>query len=327
MGRVCVTGGYKTVTPVQIANCVGAYKRDAISYRAVRVYFGCLALIAVREGAKRSAKSNGRKSPDLCHYKPEELCRITGLEVNSIRRELRKLEAEGLIVWRERSVLIPTAELPGNETLLKELSCKRSSRRPVPVPRVLLRFIARTPKMALATTAIAYAVRGLSIDRYDSSIRSSGTVKSSWIAEAFGLSIRSVKASRKVLIDLRFIERDTGSFQRKLNRDGAYFKINLAWNPRGGTPPKSAPRRAASHPKFAPPYKYRKTSYEIKNQKPENCALPAPGTRKQEKEEEANLRNVVVNDLKSVPRVWELFKQGAKLGWTGGSEPEPCSRS
>ena len=50
---MCVESGYKTVTATEIGNCISALNRKVISYRAVRVYFGCLALVAMRDAARR----------------------------------------------------------------------------------------------------------------------------------------------------------------------------------------------------------------------------------------------------------------------------------
>ena len=60
---------------------------------------------------------------------------------------------------------------------------------------------------------MAYVVQSLT--EKDASIRAAGTVKASWIADVFGLSLRSVKGARKALIESGLITKDTGSFQRK----------------------------------------------------------------------------------------------------------------
>ena len=59
---------------------------------------------------------------------------------------------------------------------------------------------------------------------------SAGTAKASWIADTFNISKTSVKNARRELIALGFITPDQTESQRKLNRSGAYFSINLAWN-------------------------------------------------------------------------------------------------
>ena len=77
-------------------------------------------------------------------------------------------------------------------------------------------------------TKLAYVLRGLSLERTTGELRGRGCIKASWIAEHFGLSLRAVRLARSELIESGFIEKDVASFQRKLNRDGSYFEINLA---------------------------------------------------------------------------------------------------
>jgi hypothetical protein len=110
------------------------------------------------------------------------------------------------------------------------------------------------------------------------------------------LSERSVRSARSDLLRLGWITDDENSFQRKLNRDGAYFTINLSWKDlriskehniqKEGSegvikspvanrlpvdnsfapPPTFAPPQAQNMPNFAPPYKDKKTLNRSKNQ-------------------------------------------------------------
>jgi len=316
---VYIEGGYKTVTPVQIANCFAALNEDAISYRAVRVFFACLAVVAVREAAKRDSRRKGRRPRTGVRYRISELCVVTGLKNHEVNRELKGLQKAGLLSWREDEIKTNTNPIPGSETLLESLSGKRSPFRPVPIPRALLRFVASSARASVGKTAVAYAMRGLSIDRHGAGVRSTGAVKASWIASTFGLSLRSAKSARKALIDCELITKDTGSFQRKLNRDGAFFRLNCNWTGQR----KFAPLGAKSRVIFAPPYKYKKTSYEFKNQKSQSAsALKPSGVCKANPERKPNLRDIQRGDLKTVAKVGELFRQGVAAGWARGSEAE-----
>ncbi len=169
---------------------------------------------------------------------------------------------------------------------------------------------------------LAYVVRGLTIDRNGGEVRSSGSVKASWIAGIFGLSLRSAKAARKELIQSGFIDKDTTSFQRKLNRDGAYFKVSLTWTGRRVLSPRFAPLASKNSPQFAPPYKYMKTSYEIKNQKSQSTALKLAGVCNANIGRGPDLRDVRREDLKSFSRAEALFLQAVKAGWIRGSESD-----
>ena len=317
---MCIQCGYKTVTPVQIANCFGALNQDAISYRAVRVYFACLSVVATREAAKRDAVKRGRKPREEVRYRISELCAATGLKTSAVKKELRSLKKVELLSWSEKVLIVRSDSLPGTEALLQSCSGRRSALRPIPVPRPVLRFIARSTKPALGKTVIAYILRGLSIDRKDASIRSAGTVKASWIADVFGLSLRSVKGARKELICSGFITKDTGSFQRKLNRDGSYFQVNLSWHEGKEEGLRISPLTPKSRANFAHPYKYKKTSYEFKNQKTQSAALKPSGVFKSKAEGGPSLKDIQREDLKSFPRLRVLYAQAAHAGWLKSSE-------
>ena len=226
---LCVEAGYKTITPFEIANCLHAQETGQISHRAVRIYFGCQAMLAVREAARRSERRKGRKPTEKPRYLLSELCRLTKLSARIVKRELRAAQRASLLQFSETEIVFHKAPLPGSGELCEIISGKRSARRPIPVPRSVLRFIARSAKAAGSMTMLGYVLRGLSIARKGGEVKGVGTAKAAWIADAFGLSLRSVRTARKELIEMGFISQDTGSTQRKLNRDGSYFRINLAW--------------------------------------------------------------------------------------------------
>jgi len=319
---VCVKGGYKTVTPIQIANCLWSHFEKRISYRAVRVYFASLSLVAIREAAARSQKQKGRTPrPEFC-FRLAEIASLTGLTKKAVKRELRCLKRAAVLSWSEKCITPNPCIIEGSDALLNALAGKRSPKRPIPVPRSVLRFVAASPQASCGKTMLGYVVRGLTIDRKGGGIRSAGSVKASWIADTFGLSLRSVKAGRKALIASNFINKDTASFQRKLNRDGAYFQVNLMWSEEEGRGQKIAPPAAKKDSQFAPPYKDLKTSYEIKNQKAQSRALKLPGVCKANTGREPNLRAVTPEDLKSFTRARALFFQAVQAGWIRGSESD-----
>ena len=323
---MCVKSGYKTVTPIQIANCLAAHEREELPLRGVRVFFACHAMVAVREAATRSAKRKGRKPSLTPRFLVSELCNLTGLSQSAVKGELKRLRRLSLIAFGETEINSNKALIDAATPMCSELSGKRSPKRPIPVPRAVLRFLAASNRGAISKTLLAYVVRGLTLDAKSGEVRGAGTVKASWIAKTFALSARSVKAARKELISLGFISKDTGSFQRKLNRDGAYFRIDLSWTePRSvkadeGASPRISPRRTETHPVFAPPYKDRKTSYESKTQKTQSRALKLPGVCKANPEK-PTLRDVKPDDLKRYSRLRLLFEEAVSRKWIQDTEP------
>ena len=299
---------YKVITPIQLTNGLWALRESKISFKAFRVYMSCFELVAIREAAERSRSRQTRRGQGITPFfrKDEILRLIRGQEGEAITRELRALERTGLLCFRSERITITQTPLPGSAELLEELSGRRSPARPVPVPRRAVRFIAACRRPAVVKTMLAYMLRGLSIDRSTGDVRGRGAVKAAWIAGAFGLSLRAVRAARAELMSLGWISKDTGSKQWKLNKTGAYFEINLGWKHgatlapkrshfgsrgeaqnlrpekrRGNQEPRSAqamdsapqpaaesaPREPQKCAQFAPPYKDMKTSYEYKNQK------------------------------------------------------------
>jgi hypothetical protein len=334
IGNVCVQSGYKTITPTVIGNCIHALNGKEISYRAVRVYFGCLVLVASREAAMRSTCRSRRGQPRVPRYQISELCALTGLSEKAVRQELRALKRSGILAFSEGSITIQGEPRPESIELVQVLSGKRSWKRPLPVPRSVLRFLARSHKAVLGKTALAYIARGMTIHRKTGEVRGVGAVKASWIADVMAVSLRAAKGARRELIALGLISKDTGSVQRKLNRDGAYFRVSLAWG-RGVAPkrlgqparrPGIAPRQGKEDPSFAPPIKDKRTPYGSKDQK----AWPAkpPGVSpKQGREENPDLRNVRLDDLLSYSRTEALYRQAVRASWIQDSEASLLNRS
>ena len=166
--------------------------------------------------------------------------------------------------------------------------------------------------------------------RRDGSINNRGSVKSSWIAKIAGISLRSAKAARRVLISIGWLSEDTNSTQRKLNRTGAYFEINIDWP--GQTQDERFRTSALCqgkmcvrklHPlpqlktvlKVAPPNKRHKTLSENKNQK----THPSGASKKQELGE-PNLNNIQLDDLKKMSRLLKLYEQAVAQGWLEACE-------
>ena len=224
-----IPSGYKTITPIQFGNVLWLIKTRQASFLDLRVYLACFVLVAVREAAGRSRCQRGETPKKLNHFRLGELERLTNLDRRHVQRALKRLASTSLLTFSEGEIVIAKEPLPGAEELIERLGCRRSPHRPVPVPRSLLRFLARNPLNALTQVVIAYLLRGLSIARSTGDICARGTVKASWIAETFGLSLRSVKYAQKALRERHWIGQDRQSHQRKLNRDGAYFEINLVW--------------------------------------------------------------------------------------------------
>jgi len=219
----------------------------------------------------------------------------------------------------------------------------RSPRRPIPVPRTVLRFLAQNRSESLTKVVIAYLARGLAVERGTGEVKNRGTVKASWIATTLGLSERAVRYCQAELRALNWISKDTASKQWKLNRDGAYFVINLDWSigderprdgeaHRAGRQPlvkrnKDAPPQPPSTPIFAPPEEDLKTSIEEdQNQQTQTAEQLVTGVWNQERgggsppASSPTLKQVSTEDLQRFGRLEELYFEAVRLGWIQSSE-------
>ncbi len=341
-----IHSGYKTITPIQLANAVWALNQGLIDQRSVRVYLACFAMVAVREAAARCRRKRRGKPRETSRYRINELERLTGLDAAKVRRALRELERHGLVAFSESEIVITRETLPGSEAMQEALACRRSPRRPIPVPRSILRFLTRTRSATSLKTVVAYLVRGLSIARSTGEICSKGTVKASWIAEAFGLSQRAVKYAQAQLRALGWISKDTRSVQRKLNRDGAYFVINLEWRfqveekasmhereslgtegetllvNRGKAVMNLAPPVSEIASDFAPPIENKKTSIERKHRETQPTEPRVAGVCGEGRETwpEPSLKNIRREDLHHFSRLERLYFEAVERGWIPTSE-------
>jgi hypothetical protein len=231
-----------------------------------------------------------------------------------------------LLLFNETAIVLSSSALPGSQELIDDLSCGRSPGRLIPLPRPVIRYIARCSKVATIKTMIAYCVRGLSLSR-SGEVRGKGTAKASWIADTCGFSLRAVRVARAELIEEGFITRDEGSKQWKLNRHGAYFAINLRFGVGRDSPApaalvaasnlQSAPPEATNCIRSAPPYKNLETPFGSKNQTTrsgEQVGLWKRGGKA------PDLRSLSPDDILRLSSLRLLFDQAVKARWLSRSE-------
>lgn len=313
-----ITGGYHSLTVVQLCNVLTAVEQKHISYRAFRTFFAAVSLLSTREAAQRTT---GQKTP--ARFKLNELQALTGKRKQYVRRALSDLKRANLVDVSSSAITLTTEPIEGSQDLLGQAVGKgRNVNRFVPLPRRILRYLAQCSVPSLAKTLIAYLIRGLS-KRRDGGINNRGSVKSSWIAGIAGISLSSAKAARQLLIKMGVITKDIGSSQHKLNRTGAYFEINTEWQSADEAERarqrqerlKSGPPIAQNGPKSAPPNKRHKTLSDTKNQR----THPSGASKKQELGE-PTLHDIQLDDLKKMSRLFKLYEQAVEQGWLEASE-------
>ena len=98
--------------------------------------------------------------------------------------------------------------------------------RRVPVPRQAMRLIAGGCRPTVIATILGHLIRCLYYR--DRRCISGGWCKASWIAEVFRVDLRTIKAARKHLVTIGWLQMlDTPQTLR--NRWGTYTLISLSW--------------------------------------------------------------------------------------------------
>jgi hypothetical protein len=253
-----------------------------------------------------------------------ELARLCAATEREVAHDLAVLRKESLLSFSETEIKAGGELIPEAHDIA---SLVRSPAQPVPVPRAVLRFLARERRQSVSKAMIAYMLRGLTISRRGAEVAGRGSAKLAWVCAVTGLSERGARYARKELIRLGWIERDTGSHQWKLNRDGAYFAINLDWSApvtagesEAATLVKTAPLPPANHPVFAPPIKDRKTPYGSRSQKADAGVSAKQRRGGKIAGASPSLRNVTTHDLLHFDRCEVLYWQAVGEGTLVHSE-------
>jgi len=284
-------GGFCFIHENSIHAVWSCLRSGDIELRDLRVWLACHELLA-----RRCTLEAGRTP----RYSIEELHGLVGgVGGEHVRRSVRRLEKHGLLRFSEGGI----------DTVPYEASEHRG--RPVPVPRPLLRLLAKSRGRGFIATVLGHLLRCVF---YKNGVcRSGGWCKASWVAEVFGVAIRAVKEARALLLKLGVL-RSVAADQLRLNRLGSPQVVSLEW----GSEP--APRQRQSTTESAPPEKHKKlSSRRVDHQEPARAAGPA-GARTRAKAPDLN--NVTEADLKDPWRLAALFKLARLRSWVLKTEAD-----
>jgi hypothetical protein len=344
-------GGFIFLTAHQLCLLWWAYRTRHIQLMDFRVWF------AAQEMVARRCQIDSGQLPD---YTPQELHGLVGgAGGEHLRASIRRLETFGLLTWSRTRLTVATSftDLQGCHDLTDlhamYADVPNHARR-VPVPRQTIRLIAGGCRATVIATMLGHMLRCLYYR--EQRCISGGWCKASWIAEVFRMDQRNIKAARKHLVTIGWLQRlDTS--QTLCNRWGTYALVNLSWTrtpmektsqndaqtPSGESPPPPA----FSTTKLPPPYKeHKEPLQELQHQKPtpqvDTARLPLPfqdtelvsgepttGGYTQEKEPTKKATNhtptfshIVPEDLTNTTRLLTLFEQAHTRGLIGKSDSE-----
>jgi hypothetical protein len=266
--------------------------------------------------ARRCGLGTGRAPA----YSTAELARLLGVSMKRARASVNRLEAAGLIEWSGGSIGFPAP--PGPPEGLEDSIGRGNGS--VAIPRRMIRFLAGGARPALIATVLGLLLRCLS--RRKGGFDGRGRVKASWIAGVFSVDVRRVKAARRELVELGWIEPEPAP-RWATNRWGGCYRIDLDWNRVETAGGRNLPSPLVAHgPGLPPPVPDREPLRErIQNQEPARApaGFSVQGSGDGEKTlPPPRLEDARLEDLKDTGRLLDLHRQAAAKGLVGSSEAD-----
>ena len=344
------SGGHTGMSAKKLLLVWWARHAGHITPSEFRCWFAVSEVIERRRREEKSTlldvvRGEGKRFSDKLSKEVAELC---SMNVEGALRAVRKLNRVGLIrTDRGRLHLAESVEEfhVGNRAEFLELL--ESARREVsahaieiPLSRRLVRLLARGEHRgtgvrgaAVVATLLGVVLRTLYRHRVGHKwvTVSGGLVKTSWIAEVFGVKSSSVKHAMKTLTELGIITRlDTSHWCQQ--RHGRRTVIDLDWGGEGksrSAEPRtlrreqveSRPRGGKNRCSFVPPNNQHPSLRTYLNQKP----LPASTGVCRPKFKKGRLPKPVLGklrpeDLANTNRIIDLFHQAVRAGIVSNGE-------
>ena len=255
------------------------------------------------------ARRQGRPATSL---RTSELARLLGVTPRTARSIATRLQRDG---WLDPSgvLVLRTNDPAVGHRFTDSIGKGQGS---LIIPRRVLRYLAAGASRATIATVLGILLRCLS--RHRNGFESRGRIKASWIALAFGLDLRRIKAARTELERLDWIQAEPG-LQRIENRHGRAYRINLAWTPPGAgmTPPQPESGRVIATPSL---------NQDLLPGRNENQELARTSRASGIELERAkripgpSLNDIKPDDLRDIGRTLELYRQAVERGLLAQSE-------
>ncbi len=309
-------GGFTLVSTGVLLAAWCAYRAKILTLLDLRVWLACLELIS------RRCELEAVRKP---RFRIAEVRSLVGCQNDvSIRRAVRRLAGMRLLIRSGQKLSIPRTtaclSFSTDPSVISRVEAAPSTRRIVPVPRRLLRYLAKSGRASIIATTFGHLIRCLFYRNGE--CVSGGRCKASWIAEVFEVDLRTVKTARKELVDLGWLVARKAT-QCQLNRWGLPVVINLEWvpscdTPVCGSPPPTRGNEAGS----PPPIRNNELSSRVKNHEPAKRG-PAGVSNKSNPPQPPSLRRVEAEDLNDPTRLEELYRQAVRNRLL---QSTPCDR-
>ena len=311
-----IAGGFVLVSVASLMACWRSCQSRPLGIGEFRAYLACHEMVA-----RRCTLEDDRPAS----YSFAELAKLLGVTERRARESVGRLVGAGLLEWSSEGIGFPQPCLEDPD-LADTIGRGRGS---LAIPRRMLRYLVAGARPALIATVLGILLRCLS--RRRGGFEGRGRVKASWIARVFGVDVRRVKAARKELVDLGWIEPES-SDQRVENRYGRAFRIELGWSGGRTLPPlPPANRPAIATPSVDPePLRERETpgtrpgatGVGLKGSGTAHTNSGPVGTKPVSGLPAPKLADVRVEDLRDTARTLKLFDLAVALGLVGSSEAD-----
>jgi len=187
------------------------------------------------------------------HYRARELQELLGPAVRLCQATavIEALAASGLVAWTEPALrMIPQpTDLQGLDP--SAYAAMRAHVHPllyrVPVPRRMLRYLAREGSPGLIATTLSVVLQCVRYFRQDKQCRSGGTLAASWIARCFGIGERTAYRGLATLEALGWLA-TVAPPPTLRHPDGPWRVVNLAWEGLRPAPTQSRQAPPAARP-------------------------------------------------------------------------------
>ena len=233
-------GGFALLTVEQVLLPWLAHQHNLIEPLALRASFG------LREMPERRCQlAPGTR----IHYQARELQGLLGPAVRlaTAAAAIATLEATGLVRRTEHTLGLLTQPEALQGVDLARYATLRAHVHPllyrVPVPRRMLRYLAREGSPGLIATTLGVVLRCLRYYRRDKECRSGGTLSVAWLADCFGIGERTAYRGLATLAALGWLATVPPPPDLR-GPDGPWRVVNMAWDL-----PQEAPRRERAAPR------------------------------------------------------------------------------
>lgn len=288
-------GKYSLIPATALCAAWQAYREGRIRFIDLRVWFAAHEIVE-----RRCVLAKNR----LPSYRLEELAVLVGSGAGEhLQSSLRRLMDTSLLEWTSTRIDFPPCEVGAG--LANMLRLVANYRRKVPIPRRILRYLATARQPAVVATILGLCLRGL----YHRAgvCHAGGTCKASWVADMFGVCIRSVRRARQQLEELGWVKPLAMPHWHQ-QRYGESFVVNLHWRNPVTSRPSLSPRRPSSEVELSPPVSHKDLPAEVQHTEPA-AAGPSGASGWEKAPKKPMLRAITDIDLTDPHRLNILWRQ------------------